>query len=127
VGQSYLSDILSAVTVVDDFLDTEIAAIKAKTDNLPEGIQKNTALNNFEFFMADSADHVTGKTGLTVAVARSIDGGAFSAATNTPATEVANGIYKINLDAADLNGDIITFKMTAAGADATFITVKTEA
>ena len=25
-------------------------------------IKKNTALANFEFFMADSADHVTGKT-----------------------------------------------------------------
>lgn len=27
--------ILSALTTIDDFLDTEIAAIKAKTDNLP--------------------------------------------------------------------------------------------
>ncbi len=107
------------------FAGASIAAIKAKTDNLPEGIKKNTALTNFEFFMADSTDHVTGKTGLTVAGAVSIDGGAFGALTNTPATEVANGIYKIDLAAADLNGTVVTLKFTSAGADATLITIKT--
>lgn len=115
-------------TILSDstsFAGASIAAIKAKTDNLPEGIKKNTALNAFEFFMADSADHVTGKTGLTVAGAVSIDGGAFGALTNTPATEVGNGIYKINLASADLNGTTITLKFTSAGADATLIALKT--
>lgn len=121
-AQEIRDAILSDATT---FAGASIAAIKAKTDNLPEGIKKNTALAAFEFFMADSADHVTGKTGLTVAGAVSIDGGAFGALTNTPATEVANGIYKIDLAAADLNGTVLTLKFTSAGADATLVTIKT--
>lgn len=115
----------ASVDTIDDFLDTEIAAIKAKTDNLPEGIQKNTALSNFEFVMIDSSDHVSGKTGLTVTAQRSIDGGAFAACANS-VNEVSAGVYKINLSAADLNGDVVTLKFTATGADTTWITVKTE-
>ncbi len=105
--------------------DDEIDAIKANTDNLPSGIKKNTALANFEFFMVDSTDDISGKTGLTVTTQRSIDGGAFSSATNS-ASEVAAGIYKINLSAADLNGDVITFKFSAAGANDTLITIVTD-
>jgi len=57
-------------------------------------------------------------------VLRSIDGGAFAACTNSP-TELASGIYVIDLAAADLNGTVITFRFTASGADATVLTVKT--
>lgn len=89
-----------------------------------DGIKKNTALNNFEYLMVDSADHVTGKTGLTVTAERSIDGGAFAACANS-SVEVGAGIYKINLANTDLNGDVITIKLTAIGADARFVTVKT--
>jgi hypothetical protein len=129
-------DLAAMITTVDDFLDTEVAAIlaavdtevasiKTKTDNLPEGIQKNAALTNFPFFMADSANHVSGATGLTVTATRSIDGGAFGACANSPA-EVGSGVYKIDLDAADLNGTVITLKFSSAGADDTIITIKTE-
>jgi hypothetical protein len=78
----------------------------------PAGIKKNTALSNYMFRMSDAA---TGdpKTGLTVTVQRALDGGAFSNATNTPATEIANGWYKINLSAADMNGDTVAIKCTA--------------
>ena len=117
----------AANEVRDAILSDSTPFAGAKVNNLPEGMKINTALANFEFFMADSADHVTGKTGLTVAGAVSIDGAAFVALTNTPATEVANGIYKINLAQADTNGTVLTFKFTSAGADATFITVKTSA
>jgi hypothetical protein len=102
-----------------------ISAIKTNTDNLPSGIKKNTGLNNFEFFMRDTTDHVTGKTGLTITSEMSQDGGAFGATANS-ASEVGNGVYKINLAAADLNADVVTFKFTSAGADATIITIKTE-
>ncbi len=61
----------------------------------------------------------------TVVVQRSIDGTAFGDATNTPATEVSAGIYKITLSAADMNGDVITFKFTSATADTQFITLVT--
>jgi hypothetical protein len=125
---------------IDDFLDTEVAAIlaavdtevaaiKAKTDNLPDGIAKNTALSAFSFLMVDSSDHVTPKTGLTVTGQRSIDGGAFANCTNNASiAEIGtSGVYKVDLSAADLNGDVITLKFTATGADATVIVIKTEA
>lgn len=89
-------------------------------------IKKNTALSNFEFLMIDSADHISPKTGLTISATRSIDGGAFAATTNS-ATAVSSGIYKINLSAADLNGNVITFKFAASGADDCFISMVTQA
>ncbi len=112
-----------------DVLESAIAvasSIGVKLKNtLPQRIVKNTALSNFEFLMIDSADHVTGKTGLTVTAERSIDGAAFGACANA-VTEVSAGVYKINLAATDLNGDVITLKFTAAGADARLITIVTE-
>ena len=92
---------------------------------LPSRITKNTALANFEFFMADSTDHVTGKTGLTVTATRSIDGGAFAACANS-VVEVSNGMYKINLAASDLNGDTITLRFTGTGADARLVSIVTQ-
>lgn len=120
------STIHAKLDTIDDFLDTEIAAIKAKTDNLPEGVTKNAQLANFMFLMVDSSDHYTPKTGLTVTATRSIDGAAFAACANS-VTEIANGVYKITLAAADLNGDVITLKFTSTGADQTTIVLKTEA
>lgn len=89
-------------------------------------IKKNTALAGFPFLMVLAADHVTPATGLTVVVQRSIDGGAFANATNTPASEISDGLYKIDLSAADLNGDTIALKMTSATADQRTIIIATE-
>lgn len=89
-----------------------------------KGIAKNTVLSDLEFLMVDSNNHVTGKTGLTITGTRSIDGGAFSSVTGTIA-EVANGVYQIDTSAADLNGEIITFRFTATDADDRYLTVKT--
>lgn len=117
-------------TGVDWVLITiKVAAVYVYAERIPlqtrTTIRKNTALSNFEFLLIQSSDHVTPATGISVTAQRSIDGGAFGAATNS-ATEVSNGIYKINLSAADLNGDVITFKFTGTGADARYITVATE-
>lgn len=101
-------------------------AIKAKTDNLPAGIKKNTALNNFEILLVSSSDHISPVTGATVTATRSIDGGAFAACANS-VTEVSGGVYKINLAASDLNGDVITLKFSATGADSRIITIVTNA
>lgn len=79
-------------------------------------VKKNSALSGFQFFMVDSADHFTPKTGLTITAVRSINGAAFGACTNA-ATEIANGWYTIDLSAADLNGNTIALKLTATGAD----------
>lgn len=107
-------------------LSADVTAIKNKTDNLPVSIKKNVALNNFEFLMVDSADHITPKTGLTVSGYISKDGGAFSALTNS-VTEISNGIYKVNLTQAEMNADVITLRFTATGADDRFITIFTDA
>lgn len=85
---------------------------------------KNTALNAFEFVMVSSTDHITPTTGLTITATRSIDGGAFASTSNS-ATEVGSGVYAINLSASDLNGNVITFKFTATGADTREITLIT--
>lgn len=120
-----------SITVTTGLVDiTQTAADKVwststRTLTTTDGVKKNTALNNFEFLMRDSTDQ-TPKTGLTVTAERSIDGAAFAACANS-VTEVANGIYKINLANTDLNGDVITLKFTATGAYATYITIKTNA
>jgi hypothetical protein len=101
---------------------TEVAtAVDAVVTN--SGIKKNTEKANFTFFVALASDHVTGATGKTVAVTRSIDGGAFAACANSPATEISGGWYKITLAAADLNGDVIALSATAAACDATGFTI----
>lgn len=89
-------------------------------------VKKNTALANFMFPMIDSADHVTLKTGLTVTGEVSIDGAAFGALTNSPA-ELASGVYKVDLAAADVNGTNIMLKFTATGGDTRLIELITQA
>ena len=93
-----------------DFKCSEVDEIKAITDNLV--VKRNTAYNNFPIFMVDSRDKISGKTGLTVTATRSIDGGAFSACSNS-VSEISDGAYKINLSASDLNGRSIILLFTA--------------
>lgn len=98
----------------------KVWASAARTLTSPNNVfavKKNAQLANFMFYMVLAADHITPATGLTVACQRSIDGAAFANCTNTPATEVSAGWYKITLEAADLNGTIIAFKATSATAD----------
>jgi hypothetical protein len=101
---------------------TAVAAVQA---DLPTRITKNVALAAFPFFMADSADHVTGKTGLTVTATRSLDGAAFGACANS-VTELSGGWYKVSLAATDTNANTIAFSFSAAGADPVNFSVVTE-
>jgi hypothetical protein len=105
-----------------EYADSQLSTIAA---DLPNSVTKNTALANFAFLMVSSTDHITGSTGLTITAERSIDGAAFAACANS-ATELTNGIYTIDLDAADLNGDTICLKFAATGADTRFITIITQ-
>ena len=90
---------------------------EAIRDTLPDDIaeatiKKNTAFSNFQFVMFDTdGDPATGKT---VTATCSIDGAAFAACANS-VSEVSSGFYKINLAAADLNGDSIALRFTATG------------
>ena len=92
----------------------------------------NTALDNIEFLFVAASDHVTPVVGATgIAVARSIDGGAYSAGAGTLA-EVGDGTYQYDASAADMNGGIITFRFTATGGtpdapDARYLTIVTGA
>ena len=117
-----------SITVTTGLVDiTQIAADKSwltTVRKLTDGIVKNQAFSNFEFLMVLASDHVTPATGLTVTGQRSINGGAFGSTTGTIA-EVSNGIYQIDLLAADTNGDVITYRFSSATADDTFVTVIT--
>lgn len=68
-------------------------------------------------FITDSADHVTGKTGLTLTITASKAGGAF-ASISPVVTERGTGWYSVALTAAhtDTLGDL-ALHITASGAD----------
>jgi len=107
-----------------DSNSTQLAAILEDTSSI--GITKNTAFNNLEFLMVDATDYSTPEVGLTVTGQMSIDGASFVSVNGT-ISEVSNGIYQIDLTAADTNGDVITYRFSATGAADTFVTVKTRA
>lgn len=87
-------------------------------------VQKNAALSNFEFVMTDSTDHAP-VTGKSVTATVSIDGGAFASCANS-ASEVSDGVYKIDLADTDLNGDVVTLRFSGTGCDDTFVTIVTQ-
>lgn len=108
----------ASVSVDIAAVKVDSAAIKAKTDNLPtdpaaQDIAKNTQFANFKFQMIDTDGDPA--TGLTVTAQRSIDGGALATCSNAVA-EISNGLYKITLSAADLNGDVVALRFSATGA-----------
>lgn len=82
-------------------------------------ILKQSTARSMVVFMTDSSDHVSGKTGLTLTITASKDGGAFSSISPT-VTELANGWYKLALTTShtDTLGDL-ALHITAAGADPT--------
>jgi hypothetical protein len=109
-------------TVVGGTIDTVNNPVSISTGQLT--VKRNTLLDGFTFPMYDAT---TGNpaTGLSVSCSRTIDGSSISGSTNSPA-EVGNGIYKINLSAADLDGGVITLLFTASSASTTIITLITQ-
>ena len=81
-------------------------------------IWKSTAYT-LMVFMTDSADHVTGKTGLTLTITASKAGAAFSSISPT-VTERGNGWYSLDLTTGhtDTDGDL-AIHISASGADPT--------
>lgn len=102
----------TSVRQIDDLL----AATRLKT---------NTAVSGYAFLMTDSTSH-NPATGKTVTVTRCIDAGTFGAGTIGSVTEIANGMYRVDLPAADLNGAVVTLRMVAAGCDDLFVTLLLE-
>jgi hypothetical protein len=78
---------------------------------------KQSAAANVMLFVTDSADHISGKTGLTLTVTASKDGAAFASISPT-VTERANGWYNVALTTShtDTLGDLV-IRATASGAD----------
>lgn len=83
-------------------------------------VKKNVALANFMFLLTDSTNHAPKTSAASIAVTRSIDGAAFAAGTLSAVTEVANGMYRVDFAAADLNGNVIVLRVTATSCDDTF-------
>lgn len=82
-------------------------------------IQQSTTTQPLVFLMIDSSDGKTGKTGLTVTVTLSKNGGTFGAASGS-VSEIANGLYKVAGNATDNDtlGPLV-LHATATGANAT--------
>ena len=87
--------------------------------------KKNQARANFPFLMTDSTNH-NPAPGKTVAVTRAIDNGVQSAGTLSAVTEIANGMYRVDFAAADMNGNQVTLRATASGCDDLFVTFDLE-
>lgn len=120
------ADLRSAEGLASANLDTQLAAIKAKTDFIVQGLQKNVAFANFQVFMVSSIDHVTGVEGLTVLGYKLRAGDALFSSLDNAVTELDAGLYQVNLTANDLNADIITLGFVATGADTRTITIITK-
>ena len=110
----------SALTVVD----TTVDAIKAKTDNLPEAVQKNVAFPNFGFTMVQG-DGTTPATDLTITGQRALDGATSFTNVTGSIVEVAAGAYKFSAAQADTNGDTLLWKFSSGTALTRMITIKT--
>lgn len=82
-----------------------------------QGFLKLSTTKNAEILMLDSADHVTGKAGLTLTMTASKDGAAFASITPT-VTDLGSGIYSLALTTTHANtlGDFV-IHITSAGAD----------
>lgn len=80
-------------------------------------VQNSSTTRPLLFFMADSADHITGKTGLSPTVVLSKNGAAFGSPSGA-VTEIANGWYKVAGNATDnaTNGPL-ALHASATGAD----------
>jgi hypothetical protein len=86
---------------------------------IQDSVKKNQALDVL-FVLTDSTNHApaTGKASVATAT-RSIDHGAFGAGALGTITELTNGWYWFNAAAADMNGSVIAFRISAPGCDDT--------
>ncbi len=90
---------------------------------IQSSIKKNTARAGFTFPLLDTAGAAV--TSASVTATRSIDGATFGACANA-VSELANGWYKVDLAAGDVNGNVIALRFAATGAQDTRITLFTQ-
>jgi hypothetical protein len=107
-------------------MQSDVTAIKNKTDALPSQYKKGVAYSNFSTFIVLSSDSKTPGTGLTLTGQIQKDGGSFAALTNS-ITEIALGFYRVDLTAAEMTADTINLVFSATGADDRSMTISTNA
>lgn len=130
IGAPAGASIAADLAEIEGETDTLLAGVVVTTNNDKTGygvtsnVKKNQALAGFTFIMTDSTTHVP-KTGVTVTAQRSLDGGALGACANS-VTEISNGLYTINLAAADLNANVVMLRFTGASSDDRPIVIVTQ-
>lgn len=118
--------------------ETQITAINLQ-DNIRGGLlalpngsmmfKKNQALAAFPFLMVSKADHTTPLRGLTITSLVSINGGTPQPTLNNAVElngDLMPGMYIINLDAADTNGNTLVYTFMNPAADTRSIAVITQ-
>lgn len=119
------SGVRTAVGLATANLDTQLTGLTTSVNNVRQAtVRKNQTYSDFVFPMKLSSDHFSAATGRTVTATRSLDGGAFTAASGS-VTEISAGMYQFDALAADTNGDTVTWKFSAAASDDTVVTIKT--
>ena len=117
-SQTTAANIRTAVGLAAANLDSQLGAIPTTFR-----LKKNTAFNGFSLVMFNTAGAAA--TGKTVSGSVSIDGGAFGSLTNS-VSEIGSGAYKVNLAAADTNGNDLLFLFAATDCKPLFLKVITQ-
>lgn len=117
-SQTTAANIRTAVGLAAANLDTQLGAIPTTFR-----LKKNTAFTGFSLVMFNTSG--VAATGKTVSGSVSIDGGAFGSLTNA-VSEIGSGAYKVNLAAADTNGNDLLFLFTATDCKPLFLKVITQ-
>jgi len=93
--------------------------------SISSSIKQGTAVPGFMFVMTDSTTHAP-KPGLGTGVSFLLYQNGSSVASSSTVTEVANGIYTINLSSSDTNASKLMLNFQATGADALNIELVTQ-
>jgi hypothetical protein len=104
-------------------LDVAVSSRAAPGDLTTPRPKRGVALANFTLVMYDSTNR-SPLAGLTVVGKIRKDTGAFVALTNAVAA-VSNGVYTVDLTAAEMTADLVTLLFTATGAEPTIVTMVT--
>ena len=117
-SQTTATNIRTAVGLAAANLDSQLGAIPTTFR-----LKKNTAFSGFSLVMFNTSG--VAATGKTVSGSVSIDGGTFGTLTNS-VSEIGSGAYKVNLAAADTNGNDLLFLFTATDCKPLFLKVITQ-
>ena len=119
---------ISAAKIADNAITANkiatgaITSAKFASIALPSVYKKNQPVTGFQFFMVDDAGQPA--TNKSPTCLRAIDSNVFVPRTNADAiVELGYGMYAINFDADDMNGNSVTFRFSAAGCRPTLRTI----